>query len=65
MHQWRHIGLVLGLTDSSLDRISSEGQGDMYELLRRTIREWLNMSYNYEKFGKPTWGRIVEAVRAL
>lgn len=22
------------------------------------------MSYNYEKFGKPTWKKIVEAVRA-
>ena len=62
-HKWYDIGLALGLSPSTLDGIS-KGQGDIYELLRSMIVEWLKMSYNYEKFGKPTWRRIVEAVRA-
>ena len=62
-HRWYDIGLALGLRSSALDGIKSKGQ-DVLELLRNMIIEWLKMSYNVERFGPPTWRRIVEAVRA-
>ena len=59
-HRWDKIGLALGLTPSTLERIRTD-QADPW---RTTITEWLKMKYNVQRFGKPTWRRIVEAVRA-
>ena len=61
--RWYDIGLFLGYKNSTLDSIKSKGQ-DVHELLRNMIIEWLKMSYNVERFGPPSWRRIVEAVRA-
>ena len=60
---WREIGLFLGLRDSTLERIA-RGQGNDIASLRNMIGTWLKMGYNVERFGAPTWRRIVEAVRA-
>ena len=62
-HRWYDIGLALGLRSSALNGIKSRGQ-DEHELLRNMIIEWLKMSYNVERFGPPTWRKIVEAVKA-
>lgn len=62
-HMWREIGLVLGLRDSTLERIA-RGQGDEIVLLRIMIAKWLKMKYNVAMFGAPTWRNIVKAVRA-
>ena len=65
-HRWYEIGLALGLTPSSLDRLRSLviGETDFIRLLTSMIVEWLKLGYNTDRFGKPTWRRIVEAVRA-
>ena len=65
-HKWPNIGLALGLSPSTLENIKMmKGQtADVYELLTNIILEWLKMNHDIDKFGKPTWRRIVEAVRA-
>ena len=64
-HKWYEIGLALGLTPNSLDRLKALaiGENDFIKLLTSMIVEWLRMRYNTVRFGKPTWRRIVEAVR--
>ena len=47
------MGLALGLSPSTLDKHTS---------LTDVIVEWLKTNYNVEKFGLPTWKRIVKAV---
>ena len=65
-HKWHNLGLALGLSPSTLENIKMvKGQtADVYELLTNIILEWLKMNHDIDKFGKPTWRRIVEAVRA-
>ena len=63
-HRWYNIGLALGLTDSILERIKMKEQTDVHVLLTKTIVEWLKMNHDINRFGQPTWRRIVEAVRA-
>ena len=55
--------MVLGLSNSTLEGIA-RGQGDEIVLLRVMVAKWLRMGFNTAMFGKPTWRRIVEAVRA-
>ena len=61
-HRWYDIGLALGIRNSTMESIKSKGQGDVHELLRNMVIEWLKMNYNVDRFGPPTWRRIVEAV---
>ena len=63
-YRWYHIGLTLGLLNSTLENIKSKEHEDNHDLLRGVIVEWLKMNYDTTKFGPPTWRRIVEAVRA-
>ena len=61
--EWYGIGLELGVSNSKLECISKE-PGNIKDMFRKMISEWLKKNYDTEKFGQPTWGRIVEAVRA-
>ena len=60
-HKWYNLGLALGLSPSTLESIKINGHNDVYMSLTNVIVEWLKMSHD---INKPTWGRIVEAVRA-
>ena len=65
-HRWYDIGLALGFTDTALALVRAKAQNssDIYELLRIMIVEWSKRTYNTNRFGAPTWRRIVDAVRA-
>ena len=62
-HKWYNLGLALGLSPSTLENIKMRGQTDVLDLLTSMIVEWLKMNHDTNKFGQPTWRRIVEAVR--
>ena len=63
MSEWYGIGMELGLKPGTLERIS-KGQGNIKDMFRNMILDWLKMNYDTARFGPPTWRRIVEAVRA-
>ena len=58
-HKWRRIGDALGLSTSTLEQI---GQGPPDEALSTMVCKWLAMSYNIERFPKPSWDALVKAV---
>ena len=60
--QWKNIGIALGLRLSILDGISAENSGDPAACLESVVAEWLGRRYNVERFGEPTWQRLVEVV---
>ena len=39
----------------------SDGMSNLNEVLR----EWLKLNYEHEKYGRPSWRRLAEAVRSL
>ena len=61
--EWYGIGLALGMNNNILERISRE-PGNIKDMFRKMITEWLRMNYDTEKLGHPTWKGIVKAVRA-
>ena len=61
-HVWNSLGGALRLRQPILYRIEKERQNDMRSCLSEMVTEWLNQSYNTERFGLPSWKMLVEAV---
>ena len=59
---WRSIGITLRLPTAILNRIDAENGGSPSDCLTSMATEWLKRNYKVEKFGEPTWQRLVEAV---
>ena len=57
--RWMAIGIGMGLTIGQLDNIKV---GNPDECLPHVIAHWLKRNYNTEKFGLPTWRKLVEVV---
>ena len=60
--KWRNIGIFLGILDSQLDAIQKQGDSPP-DCLRQTLTTWLRRNYDVDRFGEPTWVKLVEAVK--
>ena len=59
--RWSDICWALNLPHE--ETIRNETQGvDGKRCLRMVLKKWLQKSYNFEKYGRPTWRMLVEAV---
>ena len=38
---------------------------DVMSSLSKALKEWLKLNYNHQKYGRPSWQRLAEAVRSL
>ena len=61
-HMWKPLGLALRLKPSTLSRIKKEQGDDVRSCLSEVVTEWLNQSYKTERFGRPSWQMLVQAV---
>ena len=59
---WRNIGIALRLRPDILQNTESRYSGDPCACLSSMVMEWLMRNYNVERFGEPTWQKLVEAV---
>ena len=59
--EWRNIGIFLSIRDSQLEAIQVQGQKPLH-CMREVLSTWLRRNYNVERFGEPTWAKLVEAV---
>ena len=59
---WRDIGIFLRIRLSQLETIQVQGYTPM-GCMREMLITWLRRNYNVERFGEPTWAKLVEAVR--
>ena len=55
-------GIELGLPLREMDVVKKEFQHDIVQAFTEVLRIWLRHRYNVEKYGAPTWRRLVEAV---
>ena len=58
---WKGIGLELGIRVLRLDAIETEATECM-ERLTKMLTMWLRLDYSFEKYQRPSWRRLVEAV---
>ena len=59
---WSNMCLVLGLLPSDQRAIEAAHPGHPHDCLLAVVVKWLQKSYNYKRFGSPTWRMLVEAV---
>ena len=60
--RWKWIGIALNLNTSKMDVLEREFSSFDDKLLQM-ITIWLKQAYDTEKYGKPTWPALIEAVR--
>ena len=60
--KWKNIATSLRLNPNLLRGIEAECRGNPTACLTSVITKWLMGSYNMERFGRPTWLQLVEAV---
>ena len=61
----RLFGGALGLPSSTLDRIHKDNPHDVRTALGQVIDTWLAREYDTERFGAPSWRKLVDAVASL
>ena len=59
---WSNMCLVLGLLPSDQRAIEAAHPRNPHMCLQAVVVKWLQKSYNYQRFGSPTWRMLVEAV---
>ena len=60
--QYHLVGRYLGVPLSQLDAIRINYHLSTDQALAEVLLVWLRQGYNVERFGPPTWRRLVEAV---
>ena len=60
--KWKSIGAALRLKSDVLENVDAKCGSDPCACLSRMVTEWLKKNYNVEKYGEPTWQRLVEVV---
>ena len=63
--QWKRLSTKLRIRSSSLDTIQQNHPGDADMCLYEAMEEWLKMNYDHQRRGRPSWRRLVEAVKSL
>ena len=58
----RLFGSALGLAAPTLDRILKDNQRDSREALGQVIDTWLAQGYDTDRYGMPSWRKLVNAV---
>ena len=60
--KWKLVGIGLGLRSSKLNEIEKSNPKDLTSCLLDLIITWLERNYNVQKFGEPTWRKVVKVV---
>ena len=59
---YNHIGRYFGLAPSTIESIKENHPGDNAGALQDVINTWIRQDYNTERFGLPSWRKVVEAI---
>ena len=60
--RWSGMCLALGLLPSDKEAIAAAHPGNPHDCLQMVVVKWLQKSYNFQRYGIPTWRMLVEAV---
>ena len=64
MDRWQGVAHAIGLNPSQVRTIQAQHPGNIEGCLDESLYVWLRRAHNEEKFGPPTWKKLVEAVAA-
>ena len=63
--KWQQFVNRLGLEQNDIDVIQLDYPRESSLCLQHALHSWLSLNYKYEKFGRPSWRKIAEAVKDL
>ena len=63
--KWQQLSAYLGLKMSIIDRIRSDFPNDSLGCLSEALKEWIKMNYDTEKFGRPSWKTLLNAIAKI
>ena len=62
--RWKLLGLNLGISSNSLEVIENDYRRTD-DQLEAALLQWLKRNYDLDKYGLPSWRRLVEAVKPI
>ena len=62
--KWNLLATKLRLRNHAVENIQQK-YSDGMNSLNEVLKEWLKLNYNHQKYGRPSWRRLAEAVRSL
>ena len=62
--RWKLLATKLRLRNHAVENIQ-ENCSDVMSSLNEALKEWLKLNYNHQKYGRPSWRRLADAVRSL
>ena len=62
--KWKNIAMALRLKIDDIERIDACRQGSLrlQECLADVLTLWLRKKYNVERFGEPSWKKVIKVV---
>ena len=60
--KYAEIGRDFGLAPSTIESIKENHPGDNAGALQDVIKTWVRQDFNTEKFGLPSWQKVVEVI---
>ena len=63
--KWELFAGKLCLGVDNIGIIKRNYPGDVVGCLSEALKQWLELEYNYERFGKPSWKMLAESVQGL
>ena len=60
--KYAEIGRGFGLAPSTIESIQENHPGDNSGALQDVIKTWVRQEFNTEKFGLPSWRKVVEII---
>ena len=60
--EYYSLGICLGLPASELTAVSRQYPHDMEQALKDILLLWLQQKYDVQRYGIPSWRKLVEAV---
>ena len=63
--RWRTLATSLRLKDSSMNTIKADNSNDVVRCLQLALTDWLNLNYDYENHGKPSWKKLAKVMKPL
>ena len=63
--EYRALGIHLHLPPGKVNEIQENNPHNASAALGQIITQWLMMNYEYNKFGKPSWRMLTEAISTV
>ena len=60
--RWDSIGRSLGINDGRINTIEHDHQHDAECCLHKVLTQWLNCSYDVNRYGEPSWLSLANAI---